>query len=91
MFKINNGFSQISFLNLFHNNNNEPDFQILRINTTLSPYDILNQQFATIFLFKYVLNFLKHLRQIRKWKPTNCSCKLCKTYVKDLGFINISQ
>ena len=26
---------------------------------------------------------------MRKWTPTNCSCRLCKTYVKDLVFTNI--
>ena len=29
--------------------------------------------------------------EIRKWKPKNCWWKLCKTYVKDLSFLNISQ
>ena len=29
--------------------------------------------------------------EIRKWKQTNYPCRLCKTYAKDLGFINISQ
>ena len=26
--------------------------------------------------------------QIVKWKPRNCTCRLCKTYVKNVGFIN---
>ena len=53
MFKIHNEFSQVFFLDLFHNyseNNfyslkSQPNFQIPRINTTLkqSPYDILDQ------------------------------------------------
>ena len=25
---------------------------------------------------------------IRKWKPVGCKCRLCKTFVKHLGFIN---
>ena len=29
--------------------------------------------------------------EIIKWKPTNLLCRLCKTYIKDLGFITISQ
>ena len=24
---------------------------------------------------------------IRKWKPNNCSCRLCKTYIGNVGFI----
>ena len=43
MFKIHNGFSQVSFLDLFHNYNenyfyslrSQPDFQIPSINTIL--------------------------------------------------------
>ena len=26
--------------------------------------------------------------KIRKWKPINCSCRLCKKYIPNLGFIN---
>ena len=25
--------------------------------------------------------------KIKKWTPSNCPCKLCKIYAKDLGFI----
>ena len=24
---------------------------------------------------------------IRKWKPKNCPCRLCKTYIGNVGFI----
>ena len=24
---------------------------------------------------------------IRKWKPNNCPCRLCKTYIENVGFI----
>ena len=24
---------------------------------------------------------------IRKWKPNNCPCRLCKTYIGNVGFI----
>ena len=26
--------------------------------------------------------------KIRKWKPINCPCLLCKKYIPNLGFIN---
>ena len=29
--------------------------------------------------------------EIRKWKPISCPCRLCKTYIKDLGFIKVQQ
>ena len=25
--------------------------------------------------------------KIKSWKPEGCTCRLCKTYIKDLGFI----
>ena len=25
--------------------------------------------------------------EIKKWKPVGCMCRLCKTYVKQIGFI----
>ena len=26
--------------------------------------------------------------QIKKWNPENCPCRLCKTYIQHVGFIN---
>jgi hypothetical protein len=26
-------------------------------------------------------------RKIRKWKPTNCPCRICKHYIAGVGFI----
>ena len=26
--------------------------------------------------------------KIKLWKPTNCTCRLCRTFVPELGFIN---
>ena len=28
--------------------------------------------------------------KIKKWKPERCSCRLCKTYIAEVGFINVS-
>ena len=28
-------------------------------------------------------------KEIRKWKPEKCPCRLCKIYVKDIGFVEI--
>ena len=25
--------------------------------------------------------------KIREWKPIGCSCRLCKVYIKDLGYL----
>ena len=31
------------------------------------------------------LQEFKH--KIKKWKPDKCPCRLCKTYIKELGFL----
>ena len=30
------------------------------------------------------------VKKIRRWKPEKCPCRLCKTYIQDLGFIVVS-
>ena len=42
----------------------------------LIPQDIKESESLDIFYSK-----------IKKWTPSNCPCKLCKIYIKDLGFI----
>ena len=39
---------------------------------------------------KQIKNFpnLKEFKaKIKKWKPKGCSCRLCKTYIANLGFL----
>ena len=36
---------------------------------------------------KTITSVLKFKREIRKWKPMDCPCRLCKTYIKQIGFI----
>ena len=26
---------------------------------------------------------------IKKWQPNNCTCRLCKTYIDGIGFVDI--
>ena len=33
-------------------------------------------------------SLIESKQQIKKWKPTECTCRLCKTYICDLGFLN---
>ena len=30
-------------------------------------------------------------QKIKKWKPTNCPCRLCKVYIKNLGFVEVND
>ena len=76
MFTIHHGFSQVSFLDLFHNYNfyslqSQSDFQIPRINfeknrvctITLGPVIWKNKSVQNVDTFK---------TEITTWKPTNC-------------------
>ena len=29
--------------------------------------------------------------ELKAWRPTNCSCRLCKNYIENLGFVNIAS
>ena len=33
----------------------------------------------------------KFTKKVRKWKPIKCPCRICKTYVRGLGFVTITQ
>ena len=28
------------------------------------------------------------IKKIREWKPVKCPCRLCKTYVREIGYID---
>ena len=28
---------------------------------------------------------------IKNWKPINCPCRLCKNYIPNIGFVNVTQ
>ena len=30
-------------------------------------------------------------KKIKDWKPNNCDCRLCKTYIQDIGFVAICE
>ena len=38
---------------------------------------------------KVCSNLLEFKNSIKSWIPKNCPCRLCKTYIKGLGFINV--
>ena len=44
-------------------------------------WDILPQE------LKVIDNLAFFKKEIKKWKPENCPCRLCKIYIENLGFI----
>ena len=37
---------------------------------------------------KEVPSLIEFKRKIKQWKPVGCPCKLCKTYICGIGYIN---
>ena len=101
LYKVVNRISpKIMFLILHLNSNSiypgENDFKTRNVKTvgygtetiahlapkiwSLIPVEIKKSK--SLFLFS---------KEIRKWKPSNCPCRLCKTYIKGLGFVKIAN
>lgn len=91
MLKTHNEFSQVSFLDFFHNHNknnlyglrSQPDFP--RISTTFKGIEFVRHIRSVIWNnlpieIKNINSFDTFKTEIKKWKPTNCSCRLCKTF-----------
>ena len=39
---------------------------------------------------KSCTNISKFKKEVKKWIPQNCVCRLCKEYVPNLGFVDVS-
>ena len=39
---------------------------------------------------KKIQHFRKFKRAIRLWKPEKCPCRMCKTYIQGVGFVNVT-
>ena len=37
------------------------------------------------------LSLCKFIKKIKKWKPEMCPCRICKTYIGNLGFVSIAS
>ena len=38
-----------------------------------------------------VESFVEFKYLIKNWKPSNCPCRLCKGYIPEVGFVNVTQ
>ena len=74
----------------------QQDFTIPRINTVLKGQNSLRYFGAVIWnslpvKYKNIESLSEFKSQIKKWKPKTCPCRLCKNFVKNLGFANIVE
>ena len=40
---------------------------------------------------KSIVSIDKFKTEVKRWVPENCPCRLCKTYVAQIGFVNVFE
>ena len=102
LYKVYNNISQTIFGELFTRNNNgyylrsKSDFVIPQIRTVLKGSNSI-RYFGPI-IWNLILEELKNItslnifkKEIRRWKPKNCPCRICRNYVHNLGFVELFE
>ena len=98
MFKVKNNLSPTFMKNIFPESKNPynlrytPEFQTKNIRTVFNGTETISfrgpQTWALVpSEIKMSTSLLQFKEKIKRWKPEGCMCRLCKIYVKDLGFI----
>ena len=64
------------------------------VSGTFTPMKFLLGQFSPRYPTSLILNEVKMInslvrfqKEIRKWKPLNCPCRICKVFIPNVGFI----
>ena len=102
LYKVYNNISQTILGELFTRNNSgyclrsESDFVIPQIRTVLKGSNSIRYFGQIIWNLKpeelkniTSLNTVK--KEIRRWKPKHCLCRISRNYVHNLGFVELSQ
>ena len=98
MFKVKNNHSPIFMKNIFSDSTNPydlrnaPDFNTSNIRTVYNGTETLSFRGPIIWsLIPEEIKISKSLSEfknkIKHWKPVGCTCRLCKVYIPNLGFI----
>ena len=99
MYKVKNNISPLPLRELFNENINSHD---LRNNRYWEASNVRTVHYGTETIkyrgpktwemvpncIKESTSLLEFKTKIKKWKPVDCTRRLCKTYVHNLGFIN---
>ena len=95
MFKVKNGLSPEIMKDIFQlatNPSVEKTFLIPKVNgeymgkLSLRYFGPVVWETMLPNEFKSISDLEKFKEDIKKWVPSNCKCRLCKTYVAGLGF-----
>ena len=98
MFKVKNNLSPAFMKNVFpdstnpYNLRNAPEFDSTNIHTVHNGTETIS--FRGPKTWKLVPQEIKNSKSLREfknkikfWKPRGCTCRLCKTYIHNLGFL----
>ena len=98
MFKVSNNYSNSLMSEIFDKRNNVYDIRNPSEFARPNVRSVFNGTESISFLgpkiWDIVPNELKQLetvnafkREIKKWKPVNCPCRLCRPYIQNVGFL----
>ena len=99
MYKVKHNIAPLPFQEIFENQTysreirNERSWEVPKVRTvTYGTESIRYRGPATWQLIPEDIRKSKSLtefkKEIKSWKATNCACRICKTFVPNLGFIN---
>ena len=100
MFKVKNDICPSIMKSLFHLNTNQKlrkDFFRPNVRTeyrgkqSLRWFGPLVWDYMLPDDLKCITTIEKFKTEIKKWVPENCSCRLCKNYIAQLGFVNVFE
>ena len=102
LFKVRNNLSVTIMNDIFqprvlnYNLRSQTDFA--RPNARSEHFGINSLRYMSAKVWDMVPNDMKNINDleifknnIRKWKPIDCHCKLCRDYIFSLGYINPSS
>ena len=99
LFKVKNNMSNqimieiLELRDITYNLRNQTDFSSVGINTNAYGTNSLRSLAAKVWnitpLYMKNLNTVKAFKsEIRKWVPVQCNCKLCQTFIANVGYID---
>ena len=98
MFKVKNNLSPVFMKNVFSNSTNPynlrnmPEFGTSNVHTVHNGTETISFRGPKTWSLvpqeiKNSKSLIEFKNKIKYWKPVGCMCRLCKTYIYNLGFI----
>ena len=104
MYKIKSNLSESCLTNLFsvangnYNLPSQSDFRVPGTNTDFYGTNsignfgsVIRNSLPNDFTFICDFDLFKTTIRIWIWKPVDCPCRLCKSYIDGFGFVNVSS